>query len=372
MKKILITCAALIIIVGSLVYERYSKNPLSIIPYPFVFQKTAYSQIDEVAPILIIGDKLGARLGKFKKELAQKLSVNLTNPIKISNLANEGDNIHRTLKKIKSLKKMPLIIIYLGGSDEQYESVFQTSNLQKINRNYGFYQDDRVKTALMIWPILSRFIYQPIKYTSLATTPVIDVENYPDHIHQKRSALSFKLFESALDELYNLARKRNILVIPITPPLNLNTTPVKSCDGTLTDNSAQEELISIKQKIDNRDYKAAINLSQDFVMINPSHSEGLYYHGQILKHLNRFKESQSYLEQAIAFDCRNGGRNPIYNALIKKVSKKYKFNIFDFHQYLADESKSNYVFIDETYPQDLYMERLVDFLALSIKKKLKL
>lgn len=357
-----------LVFIGS---SRYMKNRQSITPLPFYFSANTYETNEVDAPILIIGDRLGERLSTFKNQLAEKISINLAKPIKIQTLANEGDHIHRTLQKVKKLKRVPLIIIYIGNSDQSFEKTFHTKSIAKIQNNIALYENDYIKTALMIYPKLSRLIYWPLNYVNLNEKVNKDETEYPDHIFQIRTALNYKLYEYGLDEFFNLAKKRNSLLIPLTTPLNLKKFPKKSCYGSLS-KDADADLERLKSLIKEKDFKAAYNLSQELSLLNPSNAQILYLHGQILFKLNKFSDAQKYNELSIAYDCNNKRGNPVYNAILRKIAKKHNISFLDYHQMLADESHDNFTFVDEIYPQDFYLEKIVNILSTKIKKRLRL
>ena len=352
-------------------FKRYKANQASIIPYPFKITKQTYSSISSTAPILIVGDSMGKRLTMFKDRLAAQISKNLSSPIKIDSLAHEGDNIHRTLKKLESLKKTPLIIIYIGNQDETYEYLFESKYLKKITENFKLYQNDYIKTALMIAPTLSRVIYEPIKYVWLGEKIDKDETSYDDQEFQKRTAMHYTLYQEGIYQLFDYVKKRNALIIPLTTPINLKRSPRKSCYGSFTAD-AKTQVKSLIELIKSKDFKSAYNLSNELALTNPYNSKINYLHSKVLRKLNQFKKAQKYAELSHVYDCAHTGANPVYNSILKKASSKYRYEYLDFHQQLVDESQDNYVFLDETYPQDVFFEQIVDALAYKIKKRLKL
>ena len=138
---------------------------------------------------------MAQRLASFKNRLAEKISVNLSKPIEIETLAEKGENIHRTLQKIKSLAQPPLIIIYLGNTDQSFEYTFDTKMLLKIQENFTLYKNDYIQTALMIEPRLSRLLYNPINYVELSEKIFEDQNKYDDQEYQKRTKHSKLMLE---------------------------------------------------------------------------------------------------------------------------------------------------------------------------------
>jgi hypothetical protein len=241
----------------------------------------------------------------------------------------------------------------------------------KANSNFKIYENDLIQTLLMIYPKISKLVYWPVNYVGFSTKVNKDELSYTDDIYQKRLALNYTLYESALNELLNLVSKRSSLIIPLTTPINLQNPPTKSCYGTLT-GDANQEIDKLKKVITKKDYKEAYNLSKELSLFNPSNSQILYLHSQVSRKMHKFNEAHKYGAVAVAFDCANKRANPIYNEILKKLTKKYRFNYLDFHQLIQDQSLDNYVFIYDIYPQDVFIEKVVDLLAIKIKKRLKL
>ena len=121
MKKVISTILVLfgfgMLTVGYLVFQRYQQNPEQIFPYPYKFKAPA-TPLKLDAPILIVGDRMGAYFAKFSSELSANISVNLSKPIKIQSIASQGRGIHRTLHELKSLVQWPQIVLYQGASEE--------------------------------------------------------------------------------------------------------------------------------------------------------------------------------------------------------------------------------------------------------------
>ncbi len=162
MKKILIFgLLALIIGSGAFLANRYANNPTSVAPYPYSFAENAQKEVPIDAPIHYCWRPNGRQVASFSKIMAAKISENLSRPIKIQSIAAKGEGLHRTLHKIKNLKKLPLIIIYFGGSEERSELKFKTRDIPAIKENIDIFQDDTAQTAMMIWPPLSRISLHP-------------------------------------------------------------------------------------------------------------------------------------------------------------------------------------------------------------------
>src|SRR5690606_11366856 len=123
---------------GFFVWNRYSRNPEQIVPFPYTFtDEPAAIQLD--APILIVGARMGHYFGQFKTTLAEAISVDLAKPIKIQSIAKPGHALHRTLHELKGPSQWPQILIYQGASEEFSENKFVLSEITKIRQNFELY-----------------------------------------------------------------------------------------------------------------------------------------------------------------------------------------------------------------------------------------
>ena len=64
---------------------------------------------------------MGSALQRFLPEMIERLSKDLNEPIKIYNWSKPNEGLHRTISKLKSLKKLPPMVIFHGASQEFFE-----------------------------------------------------------------------------------------------------------------------------------------------------------------------------------------------------------------------------------------------------------
>ena len=350
--------------------DRHGKNVSNTIPYPYIFEKNAYQGLETDAPILIVGDRLGARLGSFAKIMADKVSENLSKPIQIESMATKGEGLHRTLEKIKSLRRPPLILIYLGGSEEGKEKTFLLKDIPRILKNMSWYEDERIQTLLMIFPKLSRFLYNPVSYQQLGRRPAQSLEDRPEDVI-KRNQVNFKLFERQINELFSYTKDRNSYVIAVSTPINLDAQPKTSCPGSFNE-QFQPQMEKVMKLLKEKDFKGAYNTSKDLALMANTNARAQYIHGQISKRLGKVDEAKRHLSMAAAYDCSNWRGSPVYNEILRRAASKHDVAFFDLQRMLEDHWGANVVFYDEIYPQNLYMEKMANAIAMKIKKLLKL
>ena len=373
MKKalsvIFILISAGLLSAGFIVFKRYNSNPLQIFPYPYEFQAQAPA-IKLDSPILITGDRMGAYIAKFSPELAAVISADLAKPIKIQSLAKNGHALNRTLHELRSLVQWPQILIYHGASEEFQELKFNPENANVIKKNFALYKDDRVETALILFPWLSKLVYSPHSRIKLEETPNLLVEISEEN-YLARLETELLLFEQQLIQLVNLSKDRNSLLILTTTPLNLDIAPKKVCTFSSTID-IEKDLSDINDQLTANNPKAAYTNSSKLVAMNAGNAQLYFTHGQILNRLGKIDEAKTAMLQATAYDCDPWRSTEVYNSIIRKVARDHQVILFDFSKLLENEWNKNMTFFDELYPQNLYYDKGMKQLGLVIKQILKL
>jgi hypothetical protein len=371
-KKVLSTVLKLIVVVvltaGFFIWKRYSQNPEQITPFPYVFDRPATPvQLD--APILIAGDRMGYYFNKFSTTLAETISKDLAKPIRIQSIAQPGLGLHRTLHQLKSLTQWPQILIFQGGSEEFSESKFNPSEIPLIRKNFTIYQNDKIETLLILYPWLSRLIYEPIKRTKLGPVPEAQILSEEDYL--KKLETELLLFEQQLIEIVTLSKDRNSLLILTTTPINLDVPPKSNCSFTTTV-EIEADILRLRQLLKENNPKEAYIKSSKLITLHSGNSQLLYLHGQVAKRLGETSEAIKTLLSASAYDCTPWRVTEIHNSIIRKVAREHQVLLFDFSRMLENEFTSNTTFFDELYPQNLYYDKGMQQLGLVIKRILKL
>lgn len=371
LKKVLFTllgCLGIAFLTGGyFIYDRWSQNIEQVIPFPYEFQTQAPT-IKPEAPILIVGDRMGTYFAKFQDSLAATISKNLSKPIKIQSIARPHQGIHRTLHELRSLTQWPQIVIYQGGSEEFWENKFELGEIKKIRKNFQLYQDDRLQTLMILYPALSRIIYWPVKRTILGPSPK---EQEGPHDYVSRLETELLLYEQHLNQLVNMARDKNALLILTTTPINLDISPRKICPFTSTP-EIEKEILIIEELMQKNDYKNAYHTSGEMVKRYSGNAKIFYLHGLIAQKLNYINQAKDYLKQASAFDCDPWRTSEVQNSIIRRVAKNNHALLFDFAKLVENDWNENTTFFDELYAQNLYYEKGMHQLGLVIKEILKL
>lgn len=373
MKKVLGILGAVLVVAivsgGYLVFDRLTKNPEQIVPYPYTFVTKAAAMKPD-APILIVGDRMGAYFGRFKEELATTISQNLDNVIKVQSIAADGLGLHRTLHQLKSLSQWPQIIIYQGGSEEFAESKFEISEIKKITQNFRLYEDDRLQTMMILYPWLSRLVYSPIRRTQLTDTPVLRTE-ITEQEYLVRLQTEILLFEEQLNQLVSMARDRNSLLILTTTPINLDTPPKSICSFT-TSNDIETAVSELRDLVKKEDWKTAWQKAEKYTALYPGNAEIYHLAGTIGKNSGKIPEAVNFMLQASSYECTSWRMTEVQNSIIRKVAAAQQVILFDFSRLVEKEWTSNVTFFDEIHPQNIYYDKGMNQLGLAIRKILKL
>lgn len=373
LKKLLSFLALIMLILvvtgGYFVWERYQKNPEQIFPYPYRFQSEAPA-LKPNAPILIVGDRMGAYFAKFITELAASISRNLEKPIKIQSIAMDGFALHRTLHQLKNTAPWPQIVIYQGGSEEFFEQKFELSEIPLIAKNFERYQDERIETFLILYPWLSRLVYEPMKRTTLAPTPTWEKE-ITEEQYLERLETELLLFEQQMIQLVEMSKDRNSLLILTTTPINLDIPPKEVCDFT-SNLEVEKVIFDLRELLKKNDLKSAYLKSSQAVKKYLGNALLLYIHGQIARRLGNLEEAKVSLLEASAYDCRPWRATELNNSIIRKVARDHQVLLFDFARLVEKDWVKNTTFFDEIHAQNLYYEKGMHQLGLVIKQILKL
>lgn len=373
MKKLLSLLGTILFVAilsgGYLVYDRWSKNPEQIVPYPYDFVERAPAMKPD-APILIIGDRMGAYFGRFKEELAAKISQNLDNVIKIQSIAGEGQGLHRSLHQLKSLEQWPQILIYHGGSEEFAESKFETSEIKKISQNFRLYKDDRVQTLLLLYPWLSRILYTPVKRTQLSPEAALKKDLSEKEYLQKLET-EILLYEEQLNQLVSMAKDRNSLLILTTTPINLDVPPKSVCSFS-TNAEIDKAVSELQDLVKKEDWKTAWGTANKHTMMYPGNAMLFHLEGVIGKKIGKSKEAVNSALQASSYECTSWRATEVQNSIIRKVAASQQVILFDFSRMVEKEWTANITFFDELHPQNIYYDKAMAQLGLAIRKILKL
>ncbi len=371
-KKILFFLTFILLVASSYFIWAFSQKKDLIIPYPYSFNDNAKLEIkDELnsaqsAKILIVGDRMAEALNSYTDELKAELALNFKKAPEIYNWAKTHEGLHRTLFKLKALKVIPPIIIYHGASSELYEKIFSVEDKEAILKNFSVYDNEKIISLIITFPILSKYFYKKTKYYELGSIKEYNNQNFGlDKLSEKE--VSFKIFENELHELIDLVKVNKSNLIFITTPINLEIAPKEVCSQSMT-NTIVEVQQEIEGLIKEGNYKLAYSNALELSAETNSNAKSFFLLGQASLGNGDLKSAKNALAKAAVFDCSNWRGNAVYNALLKKVSKQRQIPIIDFDQYLSSSLSKEGLFIDEIFPQNIYYHTMMTDLKEILKK----
>jgi hypothetical protein len=373
MRKFLSVFATIFVVLlltgGFLVWQRFSQNVEQIFPYPYSFSATRENEKPD-APIVLVGDRMGNNLSRFIPQLSEAISVNLDKPIKIQNLTADGQSLPRTLHLLKHLVPWPQIVIYHGGSEESREKKFEISEIPKIRENLDRYHNEVIETFLILYPWLSRIVYEPVKKVQLPEKPAV-MENISQKDYLARLETELLLFEQQLIQMVEMSKNRNSLLILTTTPINLDIPPKETCEFS-SNLEIEKKILELREYLRKNDLKSAYQESSEAKRRYLGNARLLYIHGQISRRLGKLDEGRKVLLEASAYDCIPWRASAVHNSIIRKVARDHQVLLFDFALLVEKDWVQNITFFDEIHPQNLYYEKAMSQLGQVIRKILKL
>lgn len=367
-----------LILIGSAVYLywSYSSKATLITPFPYSFSPNVVKSLEkeiveaEKANILIVGDRMGESLSRFTPEILAELGKNLKNPPTVYNWAKPNEGLHRTLFKLKSIKKMPSIIIYLGASSELLEKTFSVNDKEEIFKNFSLYDDEKIISLIITFPWLSKIIYKKMNYYQLDQYKEYQ-NNLSGPLKIVEKEISFKLFDYELREMIELIKDKKSNLILITTPLNLEVRPHEICSQT-TSNNVVEAQQEIEEMIKLGNYKSAYPKALLLANETISNSLSFYLLGKASLGLGNLPLARDSFQKSTVFDCSNWRGNAVYNAIIKTHAKLRHVHLVDFDQYMSSALSDEGLFIDEFFPQNLFYQKMNSELIENLKKILSI
>lgn len=363
MKKIFIVLLLIVVAAGGFLGWTYSGKKTLITPYPYYFNANAAAALApelksaESAKILITGDRMAGPLSNYTQEVSQELGKNFKSPPQIYNWSKPHEGLHRTLFKLKSLKKFPSIIVYLGASSELYEKTFSIKDLAALKKNFQIYDDEKLISLIITFPWLSKVLYKRMSYYELGA-----IKEYKNNLsgsdRMKEKETSFMLFQYELKEMIDLVKDKKSSLILITTPLNLEVPPKEVC-STSTSQTVIEVQQEIESLIQQGNLKKAYSDSLQLANETYSNAKSFYLLGKSAMGLGDLKLARESLNKATVFDCANWRGNAVYNAIIRTEAKKHQLPIVDFDMMLSSALSKDGLFQDEILPQNLFYQNVV-------------
>lgn len=361
-----ISLVIFVIVVGFLTL-RVMKNPISMSPYPYKITGKPEQKLltdAENTQVLLVGDRMSVSLSKYLEAFIESTSRNITEPIKVFNMGQDGFGLHRTLAQLKLLKKLPPVVIYYGATQEFFETRAHPLQYKTFLRNKEVQQQEILSSMLMAWPELSKVLYEPYQFFEfdLSSKPQdkIVIGAGPGKLEQME--MLFQIYKWELEDLVKLVKTGNSRLILITPPINLDVPPKATCsyseDPTIRASLATQQRLlkegKSKEAYDN------LKLMADESIAN---AQALYLFAQAAANNGKMSESKKALTKAAAVDCATWRGSPVLNEIIKDVAARNGVPLVDFDTQLNAMYGQNVLFFDEINPQNVFNRAMMSKLG---------
>lgn len=371
----------IILILGLVAYGawRFSQNPDQVYPYPYQMGDFPPGEVEEAqnADVLIVGDSAGVYLSPHLKEFREKTASDLKEPLKIYNWAREGETLAHVLRKVKALKKMPLLIIYHGGLDEMDQARFQLKNATPLKKNIDLTKNDGLLTTIISVPILGRLIYWPyekyqLRYFSEQEKPLLSP--LPSDLEPMKAlrALEFfyEIYRWEARELFSYLKLKDARLWVIPQAYNLKVPPSRTCENS-SNLDIESTLKEASNLIIQGHTKEAFSLVNGILQLNKTHARALYTMGNLMMKRGDFSSARRAYYQAMLYDCGLRRSNPLMLKLLLEEAEKKDFPIINFNQTVTNFLGKNILFQDLRQPQSIYYEQLTETLIKEFRRFLK-
>jgi len=348
-------------------------NPTGVIPYPYKVLSIIYTEREQAenTTVLIVGDRMAKVLENYHPQLIQKSSINLTTPLTVFNWAQEHESLSRTLAKLRSLKKIPKVVIYHGASEEYYEKRFIISDGKTILSNFSKQKDAKLYSLFLAFPLLARLIYSPTKQVILGGEIVQDKKNYTDPEFQLQTLVHYNFFEAEIQDLIFWAKENKTQLIIVNTPINLEAIPHHVCENTTSENlkSYQNE---ISERISKDDLKTTSSELRELTQKIIGNALNFHMLGTVYLKTGQMAKAKESFTKAAAYDCSPWRASPIHNILLTKYTTQENIPLVNFDKLVNQNFGLDSTFISEIIPQNIYYQQLTEILALQIIKVLHL
>ena len=329
-KNFLIFIGIFIALVSAYLYKNLLPKRTLITPYPYYFSQNYQDQFPsknaeaiknaQKSKILILGDEMGLSLNPYLPALLEEFKNSLKSPPNLYNWSEKKEGLHRTLFKLKQLKKLPPIILYFGGGSELSEKTFTVTDKEALFYNFTQFENEKIISLIITFPVLSKYFYKNLNYVELDQyNEYKSFEASPLKLEEKE--VSFKLFDYQLKELIEYVKESRSQLIFVTTPINLLAPPKEVCS-----HASSEKIVEIQQEIEKEINEGAFKVAYPKIVelseLTYSNAQSFYLLGRAALGVGDQKLGRESLLKANAFDCLNWRGNSIYNAIIKSQAKK--------------------------------------------------
>lgn len=374
-KKILGIFLLCVIGVSAYVYISLSDSKVLITPYPYSFQEKYINsfkkehaeqiKMAENAQILVLGDDLGHSLNPYFSRIQSQYTDYLKSSDSIFNWSSPKEPLFRSLFKLKTLSKLPPVIIYVGSNSELTEQKFSVKDKELIDTNFQIYEDEKLISLIITFPFLSKILYHKVQYFNLSSPkPYVNLQN--SVFKQKEKELNFKIYSYETEDLIKHVKRNKSDIIFISTPINLMIPPKVTCAHTQNEMIIENQQY-IEKLINSGSYKIALLEIEKYKETSFSNAQNSYLEGIANLRNGSIQKGKDNLHLAAIYDCENWRSNQVYNKILENKAKKHHAYFVDFDNIANAHIGKDGVFLDETYPHNVIYIQLINELNQILK-----
>lgn len=315
----------------------------------------------EKANILIIGNGVTEYITPMVEEIGEQYKQLFRNGLRVYNWSQKNEGIHRTLHKWRSLKKKPLITIFMGGESEFIERKFLTKDTQKIKSNIMKTKDPKFSTLFSLLPQAAPYVLSPVnKFVydiNLPSKKDFPLESLEGSDSLKYIEFNLKLYRYFLNQLVMDVRSANKNIIFVSYPANPKTKIHRVCKASKTSTIA-DTLYQINELIKKNDLNEALKISRILSKKALGNAEVFYKRAKLEEKSGNLKSALRLYELAHIFDCETKEANIVTNKILQKVGSDYGVQFVDFYGMILRDFGKTPLFIDGKIPQEKYFSKL--------------
>lgn len=368
MKKVKVIILLLLIASFGFGVFRILSNPNQSYPYPYTMGELKLDEITSAskADVLIIGDSAGVYIAPFLEDFKSQTSNELKRPLKIFNWARKGETLAHSLKKVQSLLKMPLLIIYHAGLDEMDHARFQLEEVPKILKNISITKNDSLMSSILSAPIIGRLLFWPHKRPQLnfSTNDILSPlpSDLPPKYALKSLEVIYEVYSWEAKEFFSYLKLKDANVWFIPQAYNLKVPPSRTCESA-SDSEIDSLLKQASNLIVKGKTKEAFSIVNSILTSNKTHARALYTMGNLFMKRGDFSSAKRAYYQSMIYDCGLRRANPLLLKILMEEAEKKDFTIIDFNRSVTNFLGKNLLFQDLRQPQSIYYKKLIEQLV---------
>ena len=357
-KIIYLSIFLLIAIIAGYLGLRYSRNITQTYPYPYQMNSILLDEITQAqgADIVLIGDSSSSLLNDSLKGILDNVAKYLERAPIVYDWGREAETMAQTLEKLKSLKKLPTLLIYHGGRDVLLKKKFNLKEFNTIKKNFEITKDETLMTLIMAYPPISRLIYHPVEKINRNQEGAYP-EKLPASAVLDIMELNYQLYKMEAIQLFSYLKERDAKLWVIPQALNLTLPPKRVCEKTIS--AEQDKILDEVRSLEEQGrIKEAFNMANELIKTSQGSSKAYFIIGNLLLKMANYQEAKKAFYQGMIYDCGLSRSNPIFLKILMEEAERRQFKVIDFNRLVTNSLGRNILFINERDPQLLYYQQL--------------